>query len=133
MDPGKKINNMERALRLGQMVCAMKVIMSTERSTERVLSNGQIHQCLLVSSTITIFTGKVFTCGVMVVSTRENGKTIKCMERGHSLGVTADCTLVSTSTTRRTVMANLCGLMVVATRATGCMVNSMVNDENCIY
>ena len=98
--------------------------MNMERSTEPVLLNGLTPPCSLESSTITTSTVKVFTCGVMVASTKVNGRTTKCTVRAALPGQTDVCMWVSTLTIRRTVMANSTGPMAGAIRATGKMENS---------
>ena len=71
---GFKTSSMVMESKVGQMAPNMKVTMRSGTSMVLVLSNGQINQFLLVSSTVTIFMAKVFTCGLMAVSTRVSGK-----------------------------------------------------------
>ena len=74
---GFKTSSMVMESKVGQMAPNMKVTMRSGTSMVLVLSNGQINQFLLVSSTITLFMAKVFICGLMVVSTMVSGGKIK--------------------------------------------------------
>ena len=71
---GFKTSNMAMESKVGQMAPNMKVTMRSGTSTVLVLSNGHIKQFLLGSSTKTKFKAKVFTCGLMAVSTMVSGE-----------------------------------------------------------
>jgi uncharacterized protein (UPF0333 family) len=108
------------------MELSMKATMSTERNMEQALSNGLMAQCTLVNSITITFTVRVYTPGVTVVSTKENGGITKCTAKVLLPGLMAESTLVNTSTIRNKDTVNLSGLMEDAIKETGTMVNNMV-------
>jgi hypothetical protein len=60
---GKKTSSTERDLKHGQMVLAIKEIMSKERSMERANSHGQMAALIVVNFTRTTLRVKVSTIG----------------------------------------------------------------------
>ena len=65
MDPGKKINNMERALRLGQMVLLMKDFMNKEKNMAQENSLGLTVALMKGNFFVIILKGKVNINGVI--------------------------------------------------------------------
>jgi len=65
MDPGKKINNMERALRLGQMVLLMMDFTKKEKNMAQGNSLGLTVALMKGNFTIIILKGKVNINGVI--------------------------------------------------------------------
>ena len=65
MDPGNKINIMERALRLGQMVLLMKDFMNKEKNMAQENSLGLTVALMKGNFTIIILKGKVNINGVI--------------------------------------------------------------------
>ena len=65
MDPGKKINNMERALRLGQMVLLMMDFMMKEKNMAQENSHGLTVVLMQGNLSIIILKGKVNINGVI--------------------------------------------------------------------
>lgn len=128
LETGKKINNMDTALRHGQMLPSTKVTMNMERNTASVLSNGLMAQLISESSIITIFMVKEFTHGPITENTRENGGQIKCMAKVPLPGLTIVSTSVSMPKTRKRGTASSSGQMVGATVVSGSMESNMEKE-----
>lgn len=122
---GKKTNNMVTESKHGLMLQSTKVIMSSERSTVSVLSNGLTALHILENSIVIISTEREFTLGPMQENMKGNGELTKCMARELSPGQTAVSILVSTLKIRRRAMVNSYGLMVDATGESGLTENNM--------
>ena len=73
MDPGKKINIMERALRLGQMVLLMKDFMNKEKNMAQENSLGLTVALMKGNFSIIILKGKVNINGVIKEFITETG------------------------------------------------------------
>jgi hypothetical protein len=89
LETGERTSNMALELRHGLMEQGMKETTSMERSTEPVLSSGQMVQCTSVNFTIITFMARVFTLGAMVVNMKVSGETTRCMEEELSHGLMA--------------------------------------------
>ena len=73
MDPGKKINIMERALRLGQMVLLMKDFMNKEKNMAQENLLGLMVALMKGNFSIIILKGKVNINGVINEFITETG------------------------------------------------------------
>ena len=73
MDPGNKINIMERALRLGQMVLLMMDFMNKEKNMAQENSLGQTVALMKGNFSIIILKGKVNINGVINEFITETG------------------------------------------------------------
>ena len=73
MDPGKKINNMVRALRLGQMVLLMKDFMNKEKNMAQENLLGLMVALMKGNFSIIILKGKVNINGVINEFITETG------------------------------------------------------------
>ena len=73
---GHVTNRMAKALKHGLMAPATKVSTASERNSEMAPSNGMTTHNLMATSLIIISRATVFTFGVTIVDTRENGLTI---------------------------------------------------------
>lgn len=76
-----------------------------------------------VNGTRTISTATESTSGVMAVSIRGNGGSIRCMEQEYIPGRTAAATREITTTTRSRDLGSIVGQMGVSLRASGCREN----------
>ena len=122
---GKRTDRMDTVLRPGQTMPSMKAHTRTARSTASVLSNGQISQSILESSSTIIFTEKVCIHGLTAGNMRVNGETTKCMEKVPSFGQMAESILESTSMTKNRATVNSFGQMVDVTEVNGAMESKM--------
>ena len=73
VDPGKKINIMERALRLGQMVLLMKDFMNKEKNMAQENSLGLTVALMKGNFSIIILKGKVNINGMINEFITETG------------------------------------------------------------
>ena len=106
----------------------MKVIMKMVKNMESELSNGQTSQITLESFTITTSMEKVYTPGLIVENTKENGVITKCMEKELSYGPMVESILVNIRMIKRKVTVSSSGLMAGAIEENGAMANSMVKE-----
>jgi len=83
---GKRISNMEKESRDGQMVLFMKVCILMGRSTGEVDSSGAIILYLKENSKTIILKARALTDGMTVECTMETGKTTKCTVKEFSHG-----------------------------------------------
>jgi hypothetical protein len=75
---GKKINNMARAKRLGQMEHCTRETMYMGRNMELASSYGQMDLFIMANSSTIILKVKVNTNGLMVELLKVIGKTTRC-------------------------------------------------------
>ena len=125
---GKKTNNMDMVLKLGQMHLSMKVIINSARNTALEHSSGLMDQRTSVSSIIIIFMVKVFTLGQIIENMKVNGEQIRCMVKVHLLGLMAEDISVNMLTIKNVATVNLFGLMAGVTEVNGSMVSSTVKE-----
>jgi len=86
---GKKISNMERVLRDGQMELFMTVNILKAKNMGGEPSNGATIQSSLVSLKTTTLRVMELTNGMTVENTTETGRTTKCMEKEFLPGLMA--------------------------------------------
>ena len=113
MDPGKKINNMEMALRLGQMVLHMMDFMMKGKNMAMENSLGLTVALMKGNFKIIILKGKVNINGVINDFITEIGKTIRWKVTEFSNGLMVVNTKEHIETTRKKVMEHSSGRMVV--------------------
>lgn len=122
---GKTINNMVKALNLGQMVQSMKELTKMARKSDSASSNGLTNLPTPATFLTITSTERASTLGAMVVSTRVSGESIKCMETATSLGGTDAATMENTLMTKRVAMESFFGPTADITKENGEMVSSM--------
>ncbi len=88
-------------------------------------SRGLMAALIKVSSTRTISRGKVSINGLMDVSMRVNGRTIKWRAWGYSHGLMVASMKVNISMIRKKARVSFSGLMAENTKETGKMENNM--------
>merc|ERR1719491_762555 len=110
---------MVKVLRLGQMEPVIKEIMLRDAKMVRAASPGPIRARIQETSLKTTLKDMVFTTGLMVVSTKANGKTIRWKVKASSNGLTAESTTENTSTIRKKAWEHSTGLMVANMRDNG--------------
>ena len=76
---GKMINNMDRVLRHGQMVLAMRALTLRVKNTAKENSNLQMDQFMKENFSLMRYQERVNTCGQTKRPTKVNGKRTKCM------------------------------------------------------
>ena len=130
-DTGKKINSMDMVVKFGLMVPLLKGIMWMGKSKARALLLGPIAALTQEISSKTIFTGRAFINGRMVVFIRVRGKTIKCMATEYSLGLMEDAMKVNIAMIRSMGRAHFNGLMVESMLEGGTMANNMEKEHTC--
>ena len=82
-------DNRVMVLKLGLMVLSMKAIMKMEKSTGSGHSDGQMVPYILGNFKIIIYMEKVFTHGLTIENTKENGNKTKCTGKALLYGQTA--------------------------------------------
>ena len=128
-ETGKRTNNMDTALRHGQMLPSTKVTTSMERSTVSEPLSGLMALPTSENFIITTFTAREFTHGQTTESTRVNGALIKCMEKGLLPGLITVSTSESTPKIRRRATENSSGQMAGAIGVNGLMVSNTEKEH----
>jgi hypothetical protein len=116
---GKKINNMERVLRLGLMVHLTMDIILMERSMDLVNLLGLTRVSTTGILKKTILKAMASMSGPMEGSSMENGKTTKWMAMVNLTGLMSADTSANILMTRSKGMVFSTGLMVASTMVLG--------------
>ena len=123
---GKKINSMDKELKLGRTAHVTLEITNMERNMEKESLTGLMDQNTMASFSIITFMAKESTFGLTIELTMVIGSTIKWREKVLLLGKTVGIMKVSIETTKRKVTESSNGLMVDATKDFGKMENNTV-------
>ena len=122
---GKRTNNTDKVLKLGQMAQNTKVTTFMERRTAKVNSPGLMVQLTTVISKITTSKEEELIIGPMDVSLTVIGLTTKWKEKVSSSGLTEESTRENTSMTKKKVKELSIGPMAGSTKVAGKMESSM--------
>ena len=112
-------DNRVMVLKLGLMVLSMKAIMKMEKSTGSGHSDGQMVPYILGNFKIIIYMEKVFTHGLTIENTKENGDKTKCTEKALLYGQTAVNIQVNMQKTKKKDTENSIGRTEDATEESG--------------